>query len=395
MSLESEFRYLLTDLYQSGSTANPIKAELPFTNVNFTQQINSVGTFQGEVLLSGINSATQNVYEGTVPGKTILWVMYADPLSLVSIPVWSGVIWAREYNSDTQRLTITAQEMMSLYNRRRISDTKKYYLQDPCTIAYDLMQYTEAKSHGKTGLDTSGTVTSAYSTSKTYNNYEYKSVYQAIKDLASEFFDFKIQPYIFSGELINKFIIGTDIYPIGTYYLPTDPLGIVFQFPGNVSSYRFPEDGQSAANKLYGLGYGANNTKLVATATDPSKIGTTGTWPLLEDLANYTDIGDIDLLKYVVGGQINAISYPPTTIEVVIPTYVDPYFPAYKIGDEVRFDIKDDYFPEGVSFGSTYDPATGLYDALRIIALSVNPGENGPSNVTLTLTRQLGTATVT
>ena len=136
---------------------------------------------------------------------------------------------------------------------------------------------------------------------------------------------------------------------------------------------------------MYGLGYGANNTKLIASAVDTAKY--TDGFPLLQDTANYTDIADINLLKNVTLGQLNAISYPPTTIEVIIPTYIDPVFPLYQIGDYVRFDIQDDYFPSGVSFGSNND-------ALRIVAISVNPGENGPSNITLTLTRQLAAGSV-
>ena len=89
----SDFQYVTTNLYQSGSTANSIISELPFTNVNFTQQLNSIGTFQGNVLLSGINSDALNAYNGTIPAKTILWVIWNG------VPVWSGVIWHREYDS--------------------------------------------------------------------------------------------------------------------------------------------------------------------------------------------------------------------------------------------------------------------------------------------------------
>jgi hypothetical protein len=381
MAAYAEFRYVLTNIYQSGSTPNSVVAELPFTNVNFTQQLNSIGTFQGEVLLSGINSTSLNVYDGTVPGKMILWVLYADPVSLVFSPIWSGVVWSREYDSATQRLSITAQEMISLYQRRRITSTKTYVAQDPAYIARNLLQFTEGVTYGKTGL-TYNSATTGLSTNRTYNAYEYKSVYQSIKDLASNFFDFKIKPYNSSGNLVNEFQIG---YPLGTAYSASSKTAPIFQFPGNVVSYRFPEDGQSAANQLYGLGYGANNTKLIASAVDTSKY--TDGFPLLQDTANYTDIADITLLRNTTLGQLNAISYPPTTIEVVIPIYVDPVYPLYQIGDYVRFDIKDDYFPSGISFGSNSD-------ALRIVALSFNPGENGPSNVTLTLTRQLAAGSV-
>lgn len=372
------YRYVMTNLYQSGSTANPVIAELPFTSVNFTQQLNSIGTFQGEVLLSGINSASLNVYNGTIPGKTILWVLYNHTDSSYSYPVWSGVIWNREYDSESQILSITAQEMMSVYQKRRISTTKTYTAKDPTYIAQNLMQYAEAKTHGKTGL-TYSVASSAYSTNKTYNDYEFKSVYQAVKDLAQNFFDFAIIPYNIAGTLTNEFTVSI---PLGTPYSSSSPFSSVFQFPGNVVSYRFPEDAQRAANTLYGLGYGANNTKLTATAIDGDKI-TTGDWPLLEDSANYIDIGDSQLLKDVTLGQLNAISYPPTTVEIVIPSYVDPTFgTTYSIGDTVRVDIQDDYFPSGLSL------------ILRIVGISVNPGENGPDRITLTLTRELAAGSV-
>lgn len=376
----AEFRYVTTRIYQSGSTPNQILSELPFTDVSYTSQLNSVGTFQGSVLLSGFNTTNQNVYDGTVPGKTILWVLYTDPVSNASVPVWSGVIWAREYDSDSQTLSISAQEMMSLYSHRRISVTKDYgnTFYDPAYIAYQLMQYTEGVTQGKTGL-TYNTATTTYRTKKIYEAYELKSVYQAIKDLSASFFDFKIAPLVSNGNLINRFYIGQRNGTLGVEYTTSDLLASVFQFPGNVIEYKFPEDASSAANKLYGIGYGSNTTQLKAVFADATRFADGFT--LLEDTASYTDVADQELLDDLTKGQLKAISYPPTTIEVVVAPYVDPIYPSYNIGDQVRLDIKDDYFPNGVSFGAT--------DPLRIVAITVAPGENGPSRVTLTLTREL------
>lgn len=376
----SEFRYVTTNLYQSGSTPNPIIAELPLTGVNYTNQLNSNGTFQGHLLLSGVNSNAVNAYDGTIPGKTILWVLYTDPESYASIPVWSGVIWARDYDSTTQTLSITAQEMMSLYQKRLISATKDYsaHFYDPSYIAYNLMQFAESQTHGSTGL-LYNSITTSYATKKKYNGYELKSVYQAIKDLAQNFFDFTIKPYAFSAGLQNKFVLGA---PLGTTYSASNPNAFVFQLPGNLVGYQFPEDASMANNRLYGLGYGANNTKIIAIAVDPAKIGYTGDWPLLENTANYIDVGDNQLLKDLTLGQLNATSYPPTTVQVMLAPYIDPIYPLYQIGDQVRLDIQDDYFP------------SALNTVMRIVAISVNPGENGPSRVTVTLTRDLASGTV-
>jgi hypothetical protein len=370
--------------YVSGGIAykdNPVIAELPFTGVNFSSQLNSVGNFQGHILLSGLNPYNLNTFNSTIPGKTILWVMYSDQETAESYPVWSGIIWAREYDSSNQTLSISASEMLSLYTRRRISTTKSYTtFTDPAVIARELMRYAEALTpNGKTGL-TYNNATTVFSTKMVYEGFQLKSVYQAVKDLASRFFDFRIKPYwnVTSGALYNQFEID-----IGNNYLPTSPTAPVFQFPGNVIEYKFPEDASSAVNRLYGLGYGDNSSSLRATAIDPALIGPTGTWPLLEDTASYTDIPDVELLKDLTKGQLNATSYPPTTLEIVIPPYVDPYFLDYNVGDQARIDIRDNFFPNGYT------------DVMRIVAISVNPGENGPSRVTITLTRQLADGQVT
>lgn len=459
--MAEEFRYVTTNLYQNGVTGNPIIAELPLTEVNYTSQLNSVGTFTGHLLLSGANSATYNAYEGTVPGKTILWVLYTNPTTNETKPVWSGVIWAREYDGASQTLSLSAQEMMSLYNRRRISTTKDYSNNpsdplgyDPIYIAQQLMAYAEALPHGKTGLDTSiGIGVSAYRTKKVYEGYELKSVYQAVKDLAANFFDFAIKPEIAGNTLENVLYLQ---YPLGNEYVSSNPYEKVFSYPGNLVGYSYPEDASSAANKLYGLGYGDNNSKIVAKAVAPERIGSytitnasgngtkvtytasnrfvvgqevvisgvvpsqyngtftvtaadpsgtlphtsfkvasiaTGTytsggtanstWPLLEDTASYTDIGDLQLLKDLTLGQLNATSYPPAVIQIVIPTYIDPVYTSYNIGDQIRLDVKDDYFYSGLNG-----------EILRIIAISVAPGENGPSRVTLTLSKLLAAGEV-
>jgi hypothetical protein len=379
------FRYVTTNILGDYGTPNPIISELPFTNVNWTNQLNSNGTFQGEILLSGINSSQQNAYNGTIPGKTILWVLYSDDDTFISVPVWSGVIWAREYDSTTQRLSITAQEMMSLYEKRLIDIDLDYAdaFYDPGLIAKELMEYAETGYNCETGLtyDVSPT---AYATKQFYYGYELKNVYQAVKDLAAQFFDFKIQPTIdfATQKLVNEFVLDD---PLGVTYDATDPDAIIFAFPGNLVAYQFPEDATGAANKLYGLGYGANGTKIIATAIDPSKIYplSGGDWPSLEATVNFVDIPDIQLVKDLTLGQLNAISYPPTTVQVIIPPYVDPIYPSYKVGDQVRLSIQDDYFPNY------------LNTIMRIAAISVDPGEDGPARITVTLTRLLAAGTVT
>ena len=380
MTYQNNYRYVTTQLYQAGATANPVIAELPFTNVSFTSQLNSIGTFQGNLLLSGFNSSDYNVSEGTTPGKTALYVFHNTTI------VWAGIIWHREWDSSNQILSISAQETLSYFTRRRIIDDKTYTAKDPQYIAEDLINYAQGKSHGNIGLIVNGYSASAYSTNRTYNGYEYKGVYQAIKDLSQGCFDFRTYAQVNGSGLIQThFQMGSPI--VGNAYDDTSTSAPNFQFPGNIVAYRFPEDGISATNTLYGLGYGSNNIRITATAIDSDKIGSGKLWPLLEDTVNYLDIGDTQLVKDLTLGKLNAVSYPPITVQVILPTYIDPnYDPypgtSYSIGDDARIFIHDDRFPDRIE---------AIY---RIVAIDVQPGENNPDRVTVTLTQPLASGTV-
>ena len=407
--LMSDYRYFTTALYQSGSTPNSIIAELPLTAVSFDTQLNSIGSFTGEMLLSGMDAAKLNIFNGTNPGQTCLYVDYNGTI------IWGGVIWMREYDSTTQILKITGQEMLSYFKRRKITplNTTYYgstpptsinYSGDICTIANDLIvNYTQSVTFpnqgntvkGNIGLQSSST-TSGYTVTRTYFDYELKEVYQAVKDLSdgldsssgNPYFDFLINyTYDSSGRPVKHF----------TMLIPSSAtVKAVFQFPGNLVEYVYTQDATNAANALWGLGYGKNSSKIIALALDNqhsydpagSINSTSGNAAILEDTASFIDIEDSNLLNATNAGQLNArtgITLPtvgnpkitaPEVVQVVIPPYVDPYLGTFNVGDYARLVIIDDLFPAG------YD-----YNNWRIGAISVEPGEDKESRVTVTLSR--------
>jgi hypothetical protein len=346
-------------------------AELPITDVSFTQQLNTAGTFTGHLLLSGVNAAGLNVANGTIPGRTAIYVDRNDAL------VWGGVLWNREYNSTTQTLTFQAREFLSLFERRRIITTAAYTNIDQLQLAQTIMSNAQGVTGGNIGMlynqDSGSTSTSGVLVSRTYYGYEYKQVLAAVQDLAKQTsgFDFEISTY-YDGDGNPAKSFNTYYPKSGKTYSTTSTTAPVFQLPGNIVEYEYPEDATIAANTIYALGAGSNEGKLIATATDATKVS--AGWPLLEDQANYSDLTDATLLAGLAGGQISAVSYPPTTLRVVAPPSQSPTFGTYEIGDEVRVIINDNRFP------------TTLDAIYRLVALSVTPGEDGPERVTLTLT---------
>lgn len=361
------YRYLFADLL-----SNVIIGELPLTGVSFNQQLNQAGAFQGRILLSGIDSVGYNVANSTIPGKCAVYVDRDGVL------VWGGVIWGRSYNSSSQVLSFSGREFESYFERRRINLLINFTNIDQLTIAQTLVTLAQGEPFGDIGVQV-GVDTSGILLSRTYFDYELKTYYNALQDLsrAEDGFDFNIQvSYNGSGEPSKTFVTG---YPrIGTVYSSVNPAAPVFEFPaGNVVEYEYPEDGSVAANKIYALGAGSNEGKSIAIAIDATKYSEG--WALLEEQANYSDVTDATYLGELALGQVNAVSYPPTVIKLVVPASQNPVFGTYAIGDDARLRITDQRFP-GTSINA------GLDEIYRIVGLNVEPGEDGPERVTLTLT---------
>ena len=360
------YRYLLVDLL-----TNEIIAELPLTEVGFTQQLNQPGTFQGHLLLSGINTFQFNVDPSTIPGKCGIYV------DRNGILVWGGVIWGRSYNSTDQTVTYYAREWLSYFERRRITQDVEFTGIDQLVIAKTLIEDAQSVAYGDIGVlyNESGQTVSGVLIDRVYYYYEIKGVFQAIQDLSrqSDGFDFYI-------DVFYDPITGLPAKSFNTYYprsgLVYDPDDIdvpVFEFPaGNIVEYEYPEDGSIAANSVYALGAGSNEGKLVSNAQDALKFAEG--WALLEDQQNYSDVTDQTVLDNLAVGAVTALAYPPITMKIVVPAYVNPEFGTYAVGDDCRIIIRDDRFPNGFD------------EVFRIVGLTVQPGEDGPERVTLSCT---------
>lgn len=370
--MTTTYRYLFVDL-----STNSIIAELPLTGVGFTQQLNQAGTFQGHLLLSGINTDKFNVDASTIPGRCGLYV------DRDGILVWGGVIWGRSYNSSSQTLTFSAQEWISYFDHRRVTQDVQFTNIDQLVIAKTLIEDAQTATYGDIGVlyNSQGQTTSGVLVSRTYYNYEFKNVFQAIQDLSrqSDGFDFAI-------DVDYDNVTGLPTKTFNTYYprsgvaYTTNSLTVpVFEFPaGNVVEYEYPEDGAAVANTVYGLGAGSNEGKLLSLGQDTSKL--TAGWALLETTANYSDITDQTVLNNLSQAQALATSYPPVVLKVVVPASVNPVFGTYSVGDDARIIITDSRFP------NTLD------EIYRIVGLTVQPGEDGPERVTLTLAQGAGEA---
>lgn len=363
----SFYRYLLADL-----RTNAILSELPFTDVRFTQLLNNAGTFSARLQISDIREDNYDIQGVTIPGRTALYVDRDGVL------IWGGIIWLRTYDSISQTITISAREFISYLERRRISSTTVFQSVDELDIARYLVNQAQAVTGGDIGLIQSNN-TSGVLVSRVYYDYELKDLYAAIKDLsnAEDGFDFAVDVAYDSTGTPKKYL--NYGYPMrGRTYVSTDPEALVFELPGNLVAYEWPDDGSVTVNTLYGVGPNSNEAKIRAVATGPANQVAAG-WPVLEDITSYNDQYDPTLLYQQTLSEVTARQNPVVTIKVTLPAYVSPVLGSYITGDECLLRITDPRWPEPSGGGFGYSAVK------RIVSISVEPGENGPERVTLVL----------
>lgn len=397
------YRYLLAwptyDTNPSSSTYGKlldeqIIAELPFTSVQFTKQLNSVGTFKGSLLVSGLISSygftaytPVNLLNATFPFKTMLYVerSYRDTTGgLITNLVWGGQIWSRTFNSEEQTLYVEAREFVGYWEKRFIHDTFVFFETDPLLVAQSLAtwvgDYTKCP-FGDIGI-VIGTETSTSAITRTYHAYELKTMYQALEDLAkagpspadlSFGFDFHIDPEYggsFSSGIQKSLYL--DSPESGTRYSDTNPQSLVLESPG-VVMYEYPEDGSMMANQVYALGGGTNEEQLQVRAQN-RQVWQKG-FPLVEGVGHFSDVYTVGYLQKLALSHANSVALPPASLKIVLSGSSSVAPGSYTIGDDARVRLYDDYF--------SIQPLDAVY---RITSITWEPGEDGPERITLNLT---------
>lgn len=374
------YRYLFYDLL-----TNVALAELELTNVNFSKQLNSAGTFTGEILISDSTETVQNILAFSQTGKTALYVERSDTdNNLGPTLVWGGIIWNRSYDSTSQRITFTAREFESFFEKLIIFPSNfspfgyttdgiaiNFSNADELSLAQLLINTAQgiAPSPTNIGVQVTG-ATSGQKVSKTYYSYEYKTYFQAILDLSQSQngFDFNIDVYYDAAGVPQKiFNIG---YPqLGTRYSATSTNATVVQMPGNMVEYTFEEDSADQANMVYTTGAGSNEAMLSRNSSGQSDLIPFYPWPQYQQVYNYSDITDTNLLSLLAQGRIAATDYPINHLSVTVTGRAHPYVGTYNPADDVRVVITDARFP------NTLD---AIY---RLVGLTVAPGENNSAEL--------------
>lgn len=381
------YRYLTTDLL-----SNTIIGELPLTGCTWGQALNAAGNFNGHMMLS--DSRIQNVL-GTYNASNVFTLDYVTTPSKTGlyverdgVIVWGGIIWARTYDSGSQTLSLVAREFESYFERRRITTSSVgggsganvwATGTDQFTIVKKLVDDAQAVPNGSLGISTASIGASGQGIANVLAIYDYekRNLFDTILQLSQQ-----NAPYGFDFNISCAYDSNFNLTRALNLFYPRKGLGIsanynnpMIEFPSVMVSYSYPEDGASLVNQLFGIGPGTNEGQYISTAFAGSSF--TAGFPLLEDVASFTNVPDPRMVDQLTAAQVVARGVPVTvmsaswvpTTEPVSGNPVSPNIGDFTTGDMFRIRITDDRFPNTLETG------------LRLSKFDVRVGDDGSAEM--------------
>jgi hypothetical protein len=363
--------YIFGDL-----VTNRILGQVPLSGVSLGSQLNAAGQFSATVKLSDpmVRKAFAGVAAtigGTIP--TARTIVYVD-LDGALLPE-SYIVWGTSYDSPTQVATLTGVGVWSYYSQRVLWWGPSYTNEDQLSIVEDLFYQAQSKPGGGIGLIGSGAL-SGVPISVAFDPSQLITIDRAVQTLATQSdtagFDYSI----------------TAAYDVN--HLPAKTLTLAYPRSGRVTGstnltvdagestslgYVWTTDSTQQAITGYGVGAGSGPNAQLRADWHYGPLITAG-YPQLDGVLQRSDITDPATLAGVSRTWTAARAYPVElpVITVGIDSQVTP-FGSYAIGDDFRVVIPPDpWFVNGVD------------EYLRLIAMTVTPGDEGVGKVALTFT---------
>ena len=373
------YRYLFYDLL-----SNAPLAELPMKRVVFDSPLNGVGSYVGYLPLADPSIEQLQVYSATVPGRTALYIDRGGTL------VWGGIVVSRKFSQGQNvygsvgpfTMEIQAAEFMWYFlNKRVIAADTIFTNAEQMTIPGALINTAQAVRNGSIGVNVPSFPASGILRTQTWQGTEKKKVGQAIIDMSQldQGFDWAIQVgYGIGGQPAG--VPGKQLqlgYPrLG---VPFTTSGWMFEFPGNIVDYLWPEDASAQAITAYVQGQGTGTNMIQSSNTITSLLD--AGYPLLEDVFVLKDQTDPNAVAARAVSAAKAFSLPVTLPVIMVRADQEPVLGSYAVGDDANIRITSPQYP-------AIAPSVGYDVFWRIIGRRVEPqqAENSkPERVFLTL----------
>lgn len=348
-------------------------AELPLTDVTFTETLNGAGSFSATMPLAvdGATSATTSasiaalLTSSTIPERTALYLYRGGTIR------GGGIVWGRR-RSKGRPAQLSGAGFWSFFRSQHLRTTQTYSATDQLAIARSLVTVAQAVTGANIGVVT-GAEVSGVLRDRTYNSYELKQIGEAVEQLAAvdNGFDFAID---LSDGPVQTLTLS---YPRRGRIAGTT--GVVFVDGKNLIDYEVVEDGSRSARVYTAIGKGDGVNMLLSTQTRTDLID--AGYPATSATGAFKDVEiQATLDAHAIAG-VNAAANTPTFWTVSVdPDDVDGGIGTWLLGDDVLLEIgDDDNFPRNT------DGSSGYRAYHRIIESTISVPSQGKDSVKLTL----------
>jgi len=330
MTSTPTYRFTFNDLL-----TNNVLGEMTLSKCSASMDMESFGTFQGSFPLGTPQDALN--LSITQPARTALYVQRNAEY------IWGGIIWDRDYNSDTKQVELSAQVFDSFYDRTVLEKNFVKTDVDQGLILSNMISRVNGQDGGDIGITYSGPTTGGTIRTIAIPAYEFH--------YASEIFDLITDDNAGMEYTVVVAAGGTQDEPTKTLVaasvgsLNTSQV-ITLDYPGSIQKYTWPENGFQGGNKFAGRGGGTGSQ--APTAVYHWLASRAAGYPSLWATYEYPDIVKKKHLKTKVARKKQTDRVPITspTFDVNGDLLVGNW---QDLGATIAFNISDVRFPAGLS----------------------------------------------
>lgn len=400
------YRYFFVHLI-----SDQLMCELPMTGVSWGRTIRRAGTFQGTIYVNPENQDV-DIFWGTMEWRTAVYV------TRNGVPVWGGIIDAREYNASTRELQISAVSFEAWLYHRVIWHTVSYpNTVDQYQVVRNLVALAQTDFAGvgvpadnvvqfpaaaTINLQVDSSNSGKHQDTLTVSGYELRSFGEVIEEFSDNLggFEYNIEVTLDPGDR-NKFLkiltfrdTPPSQLPAGQTYTGTRP-GLnenFFEFPGNISELSFSDSIDETATRYYVTGKtpetaSGTSTQLAATPRGSwnNDAYLSSGWPLLEyvESSKHSEVS-VQATLDSYARQYGRRARPPVpTWSVRVNGGLDPVIGTYRPGDWCRILTSDPFLKQRI--GLETESLTGLVKRIAAFNVEVPDTEQTPETVELTL----------
>lgn len=320
------YRYFTTD-----TLTGQVLGELPLYGVYCDKKIKAAGNFTGTFKLgTGVHNDLELI-DASYPVKSCMYV------ERDGVICWGGIIWSRTFESNAKTVQLSGQTFESYPGSVLIQNDFSRIGANQLQTLVDLFGDMQSVPRRDLQIDTSGVdITGGNLRDLTIKAVDTKYYSEAINQLADA--DDGFDWFISVGDGQTKELI------VGQPIIASDPNNVeVFDFPGNIDQFYWPESGSKGGTDFFLIGSGSGDDAIIASATWPDAAG----FPEVDQIVPRKDITDPAILQSIANAYAatfgSSISNPTITLKSDV---VSNFSPWNSLGTYFRFELESPRWPE-------------------------------------------------